>query len=166
VNADISISKVIKVGLFYGQTAKSSYLLSSPGGFNFAYQDNTGNLINIFSTSMQNIQVAKDDNFYLMVGSYDNLDMVNAEYAKIANQIPNAFIGFDGKYHVYIGPYLALPDLQSAYEIFSQNYTNISKVLPDKNILISNGTKNLFLFNMKDDLYVSKLNPEGNKIVT
>lgn len=53
-----------------------------------------------------------------MVGNYDNLDMVNAEYAKIANQIPNAFIGFDGKYHVYIGPYLALPDLQSAYEIF------------------------------------------------
>ncbi|MBE3592456.1 MAG: SpoIID/LytB domain-containing protein [Thermoanaerobacter sp.] len=161
VNADISIPKVIKVGLFYGQTAKSSYQLSSPGGFNFAYQDNTGNLINIFSTSIQNIQVAKDDNFYLMVGNYDNLDMVNAEYAKIANQIPNAFIGFDGKYHVYIGPYLALPDLQSAYEIFSQNYTNISKVLPDKNILISNGTKNLFLFNMKDDLYVSKLNPDG-----
>ncbi|AIS52304.1 amidase enhancer [Thermoanaerobacter kivui] len=157
-NADISIPKIIKVGLFYGQTAKPSYQLSSSGGFNFAYEDNAGNLVNIFSTNSQNIKVVKDDNFYLMVGSYDNLYTVNADYAKVASQIANAFIGFDGKYHIYIGPYLTLPDLESAYEIFSKNYSNIAKVLPDKNILISNGTKNLFLFNMKADLYVSKLN--------
>ncbi len=71
VNADISVPKIIKIGLFYGQTAKSSYQLSSPVGFNFAYENNTGNLVNIFSTSMQNVQVIKDDSFYLMMGSYD-----------------------------------------------------------------------------------------------
>ncbi len=163
-NADISIPKVIKVGLFYGQTAKPSYQLSSSGGFNFAYEDNAGNLVNIFSTNSQNIKVVKDDNFYLMVGSYDNLYTVNADYAKVASQIANAFIGFDGKYHIYIGPYLTLPDLESAYEIFSKDYSNIAKVLPDKNILISNGTKNLFLFNMKADLYVSKLNSDSTPL--
>ncbi|MGH2330377.1 SpoIID/LytB domain-containing protein [Thermoanaerobacter mathranii] len=161
VNADISVPKIIKIGLFYGQTAKSSYQLSSPVGFNFAYENNTGNLVNIFSTSMQNVQVIKDDSFYLMMGSYDDFEMANSEYAKIVNRITNVLIGFDGKYHIYIGPYLTLADLQSAYEILSKNYTNISKVLPDKNILIRNGAKNLFLFNMNADLYVSKLNPEG-----
>lgn len=154
--ASIDIPKTIKIGLFYSTDAKASYQLSSSGGFNLGYEDNTGNLVNIFNTNVKNIIINKDDNYFLMTGTYNDLKSMDSDFSRILTQASNAVPGYDGSYHIYIGPYKSQNDANTAYNSLIKNFNDLKIILPDKNISISDGTNNIFLFNMKADLYVYK----------
>lgn len=156
--ASVDIPKTIKIGLFYSTDAKASYQLSSNGGFDFGYEDNNGNLISIFDIYTSNIVISKDDNYYLTIGLYNDLNSMSVDLNKVSTQISNAMPGYNGSYHIYIGPYANQNEANVAFNNFAKNFSDLKIIQPDKNILINNGVKNVFLFNMKADLYVKKIN--------
>lgn len=159
VRASVDLPKTIKIGLFYSTDAKASYQLSSSGGFSLGYEDNAGNLVNIFNTNVKNVIINKDDDYYLVTGKYNDLKSMDSDFSKISSKVSNVMSGYDGSYHIYIGPYKSQNDANTAFNSLINNFSDLKIVLPDKNISVSDGSKIIFLFNMKADLYVYKANP-------
>ncbi|MGB9679350.1 MAG: SpoIID/LytB domain-containing protein [Thermoanaerobacteraceae bacterium] len=166
VKADVSIPKLIKIGLYYKDKAKVNYKLTSDSGFNFAYEDNTGNLIKMFSVGNNNISVLTDNNLYIKIGEYKDENNLKEGLKSVIMQLsgilpsalPNIFPGFDGIYHVYIGPYSSQAELNSAFLNISLKFPDSKIESQNKNILAIDNKEFLFLFNMPCELYVLKNN--------
>ncbi|SNX52659.1 SpoIID/LytB domain-containing protein [Thermoanaerobacterium sp. RBIITD] len=161
VKASVDIPKLIKIGLFYGTTSKTSYVISATNGFKIGSEDNTGNIKYIYNLTQNNISVNKDDNYYLSMGSFNDQVTLDNELSKVASNVPNSLVGYDGNYHIYIGPYLSQSDAQSAMKNLASKFSDITLVLPDKNILLTQNNKNVFLYKADNFIYLTNLSGDN-----
>ncbi|QSZ26732.1 SpoIID/LytB domain-containing protein [Aceticella autotrophica] len=165
VNADVHLPSLIRIGLYYASSAKAVYQLSSESGYKIAYQDNNGNIKYIYNINAKDISINKDDNFYLMAGTYNDQAGVDDALSKITLKVPNSLVGYDGNYHIFIGPYTNQNDASLAMKAFAVSYSDIKLVKPDVNISILQNNKNIFLFCIKDFMYISKISTDPTMLI-
>lgn len=161
VNASVNMPSLIKIGLFYASNSLQSYSIVSSSGFKVGVDDGTGNVKAIYNISYNNVQVIKDDNFYLQEGNFPDQATADGQQTKLSSDVSNSVVGYDGNYHIYIGPYSSQSDANSAMNSLKSKFSDVKLVSPNNHILIVQNGKSVFLYTASNQFYLMDTSGDG-----